>query len=125
MIYIESKGNFDKTIYYLKSIGSAIDRIDFDKYGRMGVYALMRATPVRIGLTASSWYYEIVRSEDVVEIRFCNSNIQNRIPIAIVLQYGHGTRNGGWIEGRDYINPACYEVFEKLVDEAWKEVRRS
>ena len=97
---------------------------NLDKYGQAGVNALQAATPVDTGLTASSWYYEITNNDGVVRITFNNSNIQNGVPIAIILQYGHATRNGGWVEGRDYINPAIQPIFDKITETAWREVTR-
>lgn len=95
-----------------------------DKYGRKGVDALVSATPVDSGKTAGSWDYEIVNRKGSATIRFTNSNIVNGCPIAIILQYGHGTRNGGWVEGRDYINPALRPIFDELAEKAWKEVTK-
>ena len=97
---------------------------DLDKYGREGVTALASATPVDSGLTAKSWYYEVSVTNESATISFHNSNIQNGVPIAVILQYGHGTRNGGWVQGRDYINPAIQPVFDKIADAAWKEVTK-
>ena len=94
----------------------------FDKYGKRGVAALSAATPYDTGLTANSWYYKIVKTDTSISLLFCNSNIQNGVPIAIILQYGHGTRNGGWVEGRDYINPAIQPIFDEITKEAWGEV---
>lgn len=91
----------------------------------MGVEALSKATPKNSGKTASSWFYEIQRDNSSWIITWKNSNINNGVPIAIVLQYGHATRNGGYIEGIDYINPALKPVFERIADSAWKEVTRS
>ena len=86
--------------------------------------ALASATPVDTGLTANSWRYEIVNKKGVVEISFNNSNIQNGVPIAIILQYGHGTRNGGWVQGRDYINPAIQPIFDRIANDMWREVTK-
>ena len=97
---------------------------NLDKYGREGVAALASATPVDSGETANSWYYEIVRGKETVSIRFCNSHIDNGVPIAIILQYGHGTGTGGWVQGRDYINPAIRPLFDRIADSAWREVTR-
>lgn len=97
---------------------------NLDKYGREGVAALASATPVDTGLTAHSWKYEIQQKKDSVTISFSNTNIQNGVPIAIILQYGHATRNGGWVQGRDYINPAIQPIFDKIANEAWKEVTK-
>jgi hypothetical protein len=88
------------------------------------VAALASVTPVDSGLTANSWYYEIENTEGFVKINFNNRNIQNGVPIAIILQYGHGTGNGGWVEGRDYINPAVQPLFDKIVENAWREVTK-
>lgn len=89
---------------------------DLDKYGRQGVAALESATPKDTGLTSKSWKYEIKQSKGSVSISFYNTNIQNGVPIAILLQYGHGTRNGGWVQGRDYINPAIQPILMKLLN---------
>lgn len=122
MIRVKHKGDFVKFTRYLKKVSKAARIKDLDKYGREGVAALAAATPVDSGLTASSWYYKITDNNGIVSISFFNSNIQNGVPIAIILQYGHGTRNGGWVEGRDYINPAIQPIFDKIADRAWKEV---
>ena len=124
MIHIRQKGDFSKLTRYLEKAKNNSRVGDLDKYGRAGVSALASATPVDSGLTASSWYYEIKRDGDTISITFANSNIQNGVPIAIILQYGHGTRNGGWVEGRDYINPAIQPIFDQIADSAWREVTR-
>jgi hypothetical protein len=124
MIRIKQKGNFSKLTRYLERIQDSSRIGDLDKYGRAGVSALASATPIDTGLTASSWYYEIKREGERVSITFANSNIQNGVPIAIIIQYGHGTRNGGWVEGRDYINPAIQPIFDQIADSAWKEVSK-
>ncbi len=124
MIRFEHKGDFSKTSKFLKN-ASKTNYLDvLDKYAREGVAALSSVTPVETGLTARSWYYKITKRGDTTTISFNNSNIQNGVPIAIILQYGHGTRNGGWVQGRDYINPAIQPVFDKIVDNAWKEVTK-
>lgn len=122
MITIRHRGSLSKTARFLERAKHAVRLADLDKYGREGVAALASATPVDSGLTASSWYYEIEYSSAGAKIVFKNSNIQNGVSIAIILQYGHGTGTGGWVEGRDYINPAIQPVFEKLADDAWREV---
>lgn len=124
MISVKHKGDFSKVIRYLERAKKGVNIKSLDKYGRQGVEALSANTPVRTGLTAASWYYEIEDKKGIVELRFCNSNIQNGVPIAIILQYGHGTRNGGWVEGRDYINPAIQPIFDEIAKNAWKEVTR-
>ena len=125
MITIRHKGNLSKTTRFLERAKHAVRLADLDRYGREGVAALASATPVESGLTASSWYYEVVYTKSGAKIVFKNSNIQNGVPIAIILQYGHGTGTGGWVEGRDYINPAIQPIFDKLANDAWREVTRS
>lgn len=122
MITINHYGDFKKLTNFLEKMKRMFDVSILDKYGREGVAALSAATPIDSGKTASSWTYEIKDIKDGVTLTFNNANIQNGVPIAIILQYGHGTRNGGWVEGRDYINPAIQPVFDKLANEAWKEV---
>lgn len=124
MISFRHKGNFSKTFRYLERARNASRVGVLDKYGAEGVAALASATPVDSGLTAQSWYYEIERSTESSVISFHNSNIQNGVPIAIILQYGHGTGTGGWVEGRDYINPAIQPIFDRIADDAWKEVTK-
>jgi len=92
------------------------------KYGEQGVAALTAATPIDSGLTANSWYYEIVNANGRSSLMFNNSNIQNGIPIAVILQYGHGTGTGGWVQGRDYINPTLQPIFDSLANDVWREV---
>lgn len=125
MIGFRHKGDFSKTTSFLKRMKENNFIKDLDKYGQKGVDALASATPVDTGLTASSWYYKIEREDGRVKLSFCNSNIQNGVPIAIILQYGHATRNGGWIEGRDYINPAIQPIFDEIANNAWREVTKS
>lgn len=122
MIKFTHKGDFSKTTRYFQKAKRTARLSDLDKYGRAGVAALSSATPVDSGLTAGSWYYEIERQNDVVAINFCNSNVNQGVPIAIILQYGHATGTGGWVEGRDYINPAIQPVFDQIANDAWKEV---
>ena len=124
MITFRQKGDFSKMNSFLEKAKEAVKLGDLDKYGREGVSALASATPVDSGKTAGSWYYEIKRQNGSASMTFNNSNINNGVPIAIILQYGHGTRNGGWIEGRDYINPAIRPIFDKIVDNAWREVTK-
>lgn len=124
MITFRQKGDFSKLSRFLERAKETVHMGDLDRYGREGVAALASATPVDSGLTASSWYYEIVRTKEGVTISFKNSNINKGVPIAIILQYGHATRNGGWVEGRDYVNPAIQPIFDRLANDAWKEVRK-
>lgn len=124
MISFRHQGDFSKVTGFIEKARESVKLGNLDKYGREGVSALASATPVDTGLTANSWYYEITHKQGSATITFKNSNIQNGVPIAIILQYGHGTRNGGWVEGRDYINPAIQPVFNRIADEAWKEVTK-
>lgn len=124
MITFRQKGDFSKASRYLERLKEAAKLGVLDKYGREGVAALASATPTETGLTASSWTYEIERKGISVSIVYKNSNINKGVPIAVILQYGHGTGTGGWVQGRDYINPAIQPVFDRIADEAWKEVTR-
>ena len=125
MITFRQKGDFSKFNKYLERVKRAAKMSILDKYGREGVAALASATPVDTGKTASSWYYRIDNKPGSISITFNNSNIQNGVPIAIILHYGHATGNGGWVEGRDYINKAIQPVFDKLANEAWREVTKA
>ena len=125
MISFRQKGDFSKLNRYLQRVKEVARLSILDKYGREGVAALSSATPVDTGKTAASWYYDIKINKESASITFNNSNIQNGVPIAIILQYGHGTRNGGWVEGRDYINPVIQPIFDKIAEEAWKEVTKA
>lgn len=122
MISFRQKGDFSKLTRFLEKAKEAVRLGDLDKYGREGVAALASATPVDSGLTARSWHYKIENRKGSVAISFYNSNVQNGVSIAVILQYGHGTRTGGWVAGRDYINPAIQPVFDKIANEAWREV---
>lgn len=124
MIKFKHKGDFSKTIKYMNSAKKAVDFKMLEKYAQQGVNALKAATPVDTGVTANSWYYEIEKTNNSITIKFNNSNIVRGVPIAIILQYGHGTRNGGYVTGRDYINPAIQPIFEKITNDAWKEVTK-
>ena len=122
MISFRQKGDFSKLNKYFEKLRETAKIGVLDKYGRAGVAALASATPTETGLTASSWYYEIKRQNGSVSIEFKNSNVNKGVPIAIILQYGHGTGTGGCVEGRDYINPAIQPIFDQLTADAWKEV---
>ena len=122
MITFRQKGDFSKFNRYLERLKEAVKLGDLNKYGRQGVQALSSATPIESGETANSWYYKINCTKESVAITFHNSNIQNGVPIAIILQYGHGTGTGGYVEGRDYINPAIQPIFDRIAEDAWKEV---
>lgn len=124
MISFRQKGDFSKLTRFLERAKETVRLGDLDKYGREGVAALSSATPVDSGLTADSWYYKIDNKHGSAKISFYNSNIQDGVPIAIILQYGHGTGTGGWVEGRDYINPAIQPIFDKIANDAWREVTK-
>lgn len=122
MIVIVDEGDYDKAEKYLKDL-KALARVSLlQKYGNLGVSALMQATPKDSGLTAASWFFTVEDDGDTSSINFCNSHINQGVPIAIILQYGHGTGTGGYVQGRDYINPAMQPVFDKIVNDLWKEV---
>lgn len=122
MFRFRQRGNFDKTEKFLKkSFGRGYLDV-LEKYAQQGVAALSAATPVDTGLTAVSWEYEIIQNDSAISIIWKNLNEHNGVNIAIILQYGHGTRNGGYVQGIDYINPALKAIFEEMEDAAWKEV---
>lgn len=122
IIQFKQKGDFSKTESFLKKLR----KLDLDsvlrKYGELGVQALAIATPVETGKTAASWDYKIEKGKGVVTITWTNSNVNNGVPIALLIQYGHGTGTGGYVQGRDYIKPAILPIFDQLADALWKEV---
>lgn len=124
MISFRQKGNFSKFDRFLERAKGVAHLSILDKYGREGVAALSSATPVDSGKTADSWYYEVSNKNGIATVTFKNSNVNNGVCIAIILQYGHGTGTGGWVEGRDYINPAIQPIFDRIADEAWEEVTK-
>lgn len=125
MIRFRHKGDFRKVTKYFKEVKKASAAEDIlTRYARLGVRTLSAATPVETGTTAASWHYEIEREPGRTRLSFYNSNVNDGVQIAIILQYGHGTGIGGWVEGRDYINPAIQPVFDKIAADAWKEVIR-
>lgn len=123
MIRLKASGDYSKATRYLERLRETAKIGILDKYGRKGVSALADATPKDTGLTAASWAYRIEQRKGGASLQFYNTNIQNGCPIAIILQYGHGTRNGGYVQGRDYINPAVQPIFDEMAEELWKEVR--
>ena len=125
MISFKHRGNFSKTEKFLNAVKGAKYLNQLDKYGQEGVNALSAATPVDSGKTASSWTYEITKTPNRTIISWHNSNVNQNVNIAIILQYGHGTGTGGYVEGRDYINPAMRPVFDNIAEAAWKEVTSS
>ena len=123
-ISFSSKGDFSKTIKFLNKVKNVKINNILSKYGKIGVNALSQATPKDSGVTSRSWNYKIEVNNDNASIVWYNTNVVKGVNIAVILQYGHGTRNGGWVEGRDYINPAMKPVFDKIADGAWEEVTK-
>lgn len=122
MIKFKQRGNFNNTERFFKRAQKMDFFKNLEKYARAGVAALASVTPVDSGNTANSWDYEIVKEKGHISIYWTNSNINDGVPIAVILQYGHGTNGGGYVEGRDYINPAIQPIFDQIADAAWKEV---
>ena len=122
MIRLKCEGSFKNTENFLNKGKNIAITARLEQYGRECVAALASATPVDTGLTADSWGYEITRTRNSFTISLNNSNVNDGVPIAIILQYGHGTRNGGYVVGRDYINPAVQPIFDRITSELWKEV---
>lgn len=122
MLKFVTKGDFEPTTKFLKSISNNGLRKKLEKYGKRGVDALSSATPVDTGKTAASWGYTISITKRGLEIVWTNSNVVDGVPIALIIQYGHATRNGGYVKGLDYINPALKPIFEELLNNIWKEV---
>lgn len=123
MIKVKLKGDFKKVDKFFERVLEFVKLGRMDYYGRLGVKELSAVTPVDTGLTAASWEYRIDREDDLVKLVFYNTNIQNGVPVAIVLQYGHATATGGWVEGRDYINPALQPIFDAIRMDIENEVR--
>lgn len=121
-VKFEVSGGFTKTERFLNRMKRHEYLNVLDEFGRDGVQALRNATPVDSGATAEAWDYEIKRTRNYTEIVWTNSNINDGVPIAVILQYGHGTGTGGYVQGRDYINPAIRPVFDKIAEKAWKVV---
>lgn len=121
-VKFEVSGGFTKTERFLNRMKRREYLNVLDEFGRDGVQALRNATPVDSGATAEAWDYEIKRTRNYTEIVWTNSNINDGVPIAVILQYGHGTGTGGYVQGRDYINPAIRPIFDKIAERAWKVV---
>lgn len=124
VIKYTSKGNFKKANSRLERMKEVVNFGILDKYGKIGVQRLREATPKFSGLAAGSWYYTIDRSESGLSLSFYNSDIENGCSVVLLVQYGHATKNGGYIQGIDFINPALQPVFEALLDEIRREVKR-
>ena len=124
MITIKHEGSFKKTNTFLNRVSLANYLSIFQKYGREGVKALISATPIDSGETKNSWDYKIKRTKNGVSIFWTNSHIVDGVPIAVILHYGHATRNGGYVQGRDYINPVIRPIFDKIAADIWREVTK-
>ena len=125
MITVSTKGDFSRTFLYFERLKEIVKKGQFDKYGQMGVDALAAATPKKTGKTAASWAYKIVYNSGSVTIQWYNTNVVNGTNIAVILQYGHGKKNGGYVKGINYINPAMKPVFDQIAANAWKEVKNA
>lgn len=124
MVTLTSTGDFSKLTGFFNRCLEAVNLGILDKYGRIGVEALAAATPVDTGRTAQSWEYKIKHTDTGASLEFWNYNINDGVPIALILQYGHGTGTGGWVDGRDYINPALRPVFDGILNDVWKEISK-
>lgn len=122
MIRFKHSGDFNNTERFFKKATEASYLRILEAYGQAGVEALASMTPSETGKTASSWGYEIVQTKSGYSIYWTNSNVNNGVNIALILQYGHGTGTGGYVQGIDYVNPAIRPIFETMANEAWKEV---
>lgn len=124
MIRVTSRGSFDKALTFLNRMQRREEFFGLEKYGPIGVAALQAATPEESGETANSWYYEIVDRPGYFSIHWLNSHVvePGNIPVAVLIQYGHATRNGGYVQGIDYINPALQPIFDQIAEDMWKEV---
>lgn len=124
MITMKQSGNFASTKNFLRRMRLNQELNWLEKYGEMGIEALSQMTPKDTGLTAASWYYQIIRDREGFALQFLNSNVKDYVPIAIIIQYGHATKSGSWVEGIDYVNPAVQPIFEEISNKIWKEVTR-
>ena len=122
MINFKHRGDFRRTEKFMTQIRGNRKLEILHKYGQEGVRALSAATPMDSGETAASWAYEIVQKQGSTTIYWSNSNVNDGVNIAVLLQYGHGTGSGGYVEGIDYINPAMKPIFDRIAREAWEEV---
>lgn len=124
-ISVKVRGDFRKTDRFFNNIQQKKYISGLEKYAKQGVEALKNATPVDTGLTANSWYYRIVQSDNGIRITWSNSNRVDGVLIAIILEYGHATRNGGYVAGRNYITPAIKPIFDAIKENVWKEIKNS
>lgn len=125
MLKITTSGSFDNIEKFLKAMKKGDIYSAMDQYGKLGVDSLNSFTPKDTGKTASSWYYKIIKGRGLYSIEWHNSNLAGRVPIAVLIQYGHATGNGGYVQGIDYINPALKNVFDKIAKALWDEVRNA
>lgn len=122
MIGFKTSGSFQKTYSFLKAMSSGKVYRQLHHGGRIGVDALSRSTPQETGETSTSWGYQVEQTAGRVSISWFNTHVDGGVNIAVILQYGHGTGTGGWVEGRDYINPAMRPIFDKILDDVWRQV---
>ena len=123
-VSFDISGDFEKTYDFLKRMSRGDAFKVLEKYGNLGVDALASATPVDSGETASSWTFQVEQTGSTYSIHWMNTNVNGGVNIAIILQTGHGTGTGGYVQGRDYINPAIRPVFDKIANEVWREVTK-
>lgn len=124
MITFKQSGNFNKTEDFLRTVHTGSYIHTLDKYGKLGVEALALATPIDSGNTASAWDYKIIQSKTGAKLVWTNSNVVDDVPIAILIQYGHAARDGSYVQGRDFINPALKPIFDKILVDIWREVNK-
>ena len=124
MIELNSVGSFKHTEKFLRSVSKLSLEQILDKYGRIGVDALWSATPQDSGITSTSWKYDVETTDDSFTITWSNSSMADTVPIAILIQYGHATGTGGYVQGVDFINPAMKPIFDSIVDNLWNEVKK-
>ena len=126
MITFKHEGDFSNTERFFKRAKDILSKYNYilDKYGQEGVLALASATPIDSGMTASSWDYRVYTTKNFLKISWTNSNVINGVPIAVIIQYGHGTGTGGYVQGRDYINPVMRPIFDRIARDIWAEVAK-
>jgi len=125
IIEVDVEGDPDKTKKALERMTSKNLFTDFDRYGQMGVRALSSATPVDTGLAARSWYHRVIKDDINPGIEWSNSDVEGGLPVVILIQYGHGTGTGGYVQGRDFINPAMRPLFDRIAADVWEKVRNA
>lgn len=125
MIEIEAHGSFDKTDKFLKAMSNREHMLALEGFGQRGIDALSSATPVDTRLTADSWRFKLVQGRGKYTLTWFNTNVANGIPVVVLIQYGHGTGTGGWVEGRDFINPAIQPIFDQIANDVWEKVRHA